>query len=311
MYNEREVEDSLQFCEEIKTYYTTGVFENPHNVYDWETFLPAAKDEVERRTVQDNTFQEQRLQDAIEFGLAIRNAGKQQGTTIKTESVTDAGILLKENNLPEKTKETIKTKGKKKEELKKNTTKQLSETEEEEEEPGFVKIMFQRFLEVVICVVIAFGLSAAFNRFIGTHTMVEGSSMEGTLHDGDSLFVSKISYTLHEPERFDIVVFPFAEDVFYIKRVIGLPNESVEIKSGQIYINDELLQENYGLEEMKDLERNYSRVVLGEDEYFVLGDNRNHSKDSRSSEVGFIKRDKIIGKAVVRFYPFDSLGTIE
>ena len=130
--------------------------------------------------------------------------------------------------------------------------------------------------------------------YVGQRTKVIGSSMSPTLADGDNLIVDKISYRFHDPERFDIVVFPFryAEKTYYIKRIIGLPGETVYIdEEGTIYIDGEVLNENFGKEVIQDPGRAYEPVKLGTDEYFVLGDNRNNSSDSRDPVVGNIHRD--------------------
>ena len=150
-------------------------------------------------------------------------------------------------------------------------------------------------------------------HFVGQRTQVSGSSMEPKLSNEDNLIVDKITYRFHEPERFDIIVFPFRYDkqTFYIKRIIGLPGETVYIdEEGIIYIDDEPLIENYGKETIEDPGRAYVPITLGEDEYFVMGDNRNNSSDSRDPAVGNIKRDSIIGRAWLRMWPLDKFGLI-
>ena len=150
--------------------------------------------------------------------------------------------------------------------------------------------------------------------YVGHRTMVIGSSMEPMLSDGDNLIVDKLSYRFNEPQRFDIIVFPFryAEKTYYIKRIIGLPGETVFIdENGTIFINGEELQESYGKEIIKDPGRAYEPITLGEDEYFVLGDNRNNSSDSRDPVVGNIHRDEFIGKAWMRIWPFSKMGMIK
>jgi len=149
--------------------------------------------------------------------------------------------------------------------------------------------------------------------FVGQRTRVDGSSMETTLSDGDHLIVDKLSYHFHEPERYDIIVFPYQykEKTYYIKRIIGLPGETVQVIDGYVYIDGELLEsEIYGAEVMETANMAAEPITLGEDEYFVLGDNRNHSQDSRDPSVGLIKRKDIMGRAWVRIYPFDSVGVI-
>ncbi len=152
--------------------------------------------------------------------------------------------------------------------------------------------------------------------FVGQRTEVDGSSMEPMLSNGDNLIVDKISYHFRDPQRYDIIVFPFKyqENTYYIKRIIGLPGETVQIdEQGNIYINGEILPENYGREIIRadTLGIAVNPVVLGEDEYFVMGDNRNNSTDSRTEIVGNIKRDDIIGRAWVRIWPLNKIGILK
>ena len=148
--------------------------------------------------------------------------------------------------------------------------------------------------------------------FVGQRTEVEGASMENTLHNGDNLIVDKLSYRFHDPERFDIIVFPFQfqDNTYYIKRIIGLPGETVQIMDdGSIYINGEKLEENYGMEVIKPetIGRAAEPIELGDDEYFVMGDNRNNSSDSRTD----ITRENIIGKAWLRIWPVSDFGVLQ
>ena len=147
--------------------------------------------------------------------------------------------------------------------------------------------------------------------YVGQRTKVSGPSMEATLQNGDNLIVDKISYRFREPERFEIIVFPYqyAEDTFYIKRIIGMPGETLQIIDGYVYIDGELLEEDvYGKEVIDQTKMGIADepVVLGEDEYFVMGDNRNHSSDSRDPSVGVLKREQLVGRAWMRIYPFES-----
>jgi len=151
-------------------------------------------------------------------------------------------------------------------------------------------------------------------RYIGVRTEVHGGSMNDTLQDGEMLIVDKISYRFAHPERFDIVVFPYRQgrDVHYIKRVIGLPGETVYIDNeGNIYINGDLLIESYGREVIRDPGRAGTPIALGADEYFVMGDNRNNSSDSREESVANVKRSELVGKAWVRIWPVSRLGFVE
>ena len=168
-------------------------------------------------------------------------------------------------------------------------------------------------LSWLIYIVIVVILSLGIITFIGQRTKVSGHSMETTLSDGDNLIVDKISYRFRDPERFEIIVFPFQyeEHTYYIKRIIVLPGETVQVIDGYVYINGEMLDENYGLEVMDDPGIAEEPITLGEDEYFVLGDNRNHSSDSRDPSVGVLHRDDIMGRAWIRIWPFDKFGVIK
>lgn len=184
-----------------------------------------------------------------------------------------------------------------------------------------MKKFLQEVLNTGLYLLIVLILTYLVITYVGQRTEVSGSSMEPTLTDGDNLIVDKISYRFHEPERFDIIVFPFQyqENTYYIKRIIGLPGETVMIdEEGTIYIDDndgnglEVLYETYG-REIIDADKigiAAEPITLGPDEYFVLGDNRNHSSDSRIPEVGNIKKEQIIGRAWLRIWPFDSFGII-
>ena len=150
--------------------------------------------------------------------------------------------------------------------------------------------------------------------FVGQRTSVSGSSMEPTLHHGDQLIMDKLTYHFSEPERFDIIVFPFQyeENTYYVKRIIGLPGETVQIIDGYVYINGERLEDDvYGKEVMLQPMRAADPITLGEDEYFVLGDNRNYSRDSRDPGVGNVKRSQILGRAWLRFWPLNQIEFIK
>lgn len=169
------------------------------------------------------------------------------------------------------------------------------------------------FREVISWIIYLALVSAAvflIVNYVGERTQVRGESMYPALSDGDNLIVDKISYRFTDPKRFDIIVFPFQyqEDTYYIKRIIGLPGETVQIFDGDIYINGRVLQESFGSEPIQSGGLASETVTLGEDEYFVLGDNRNDSADSREPSVGNIKRDDIVGKAWMRIWPLNQIG---
>ena len=148
--------------------------------------------------------------------------------------------------------------------------------------------------------------------FVGQRIEVSGSSMETTLSDKDQLIVDKMTYRFRDPKRYDIVVFPYQyqDNTYYIKRIIGLPGETVQILSGMVYIDGMRLDEHYGNEIMENPGIAEEPLTLGEDEYFVLGDNRNNSSDSRASDVGLIHRKDLIGRAWIRVWPLSQIGVI-
>lgn len=176
-------------------------------------------------------------------------------------------------------------------------------------------------LEVTICALVALILAFFIINFILQLTQVGGSSMYPTLSNEDNIVVEKFSYRFSEPERFDIIVFPYTEDSGevrnYIKRVIGLPGENIQIKDGIIYIDQVPLEESFGFETINTGGWAEEPIDIGDNEFFVLGDNRNNSKDSRhldengESDIGLIGKDEIIGKAWFRIYPIGKLGKIE
>ena len=173
--------------------------------------------------------------------------------------------------------------------------------------------IFKEILGWLVYIAILLAAVYVLITYVGQRTEVSGHSMEPTLQHGDNLIVDKISYRFREPERYEIIVFPYQykENTYYIKRIIGLPGETVEIIDGEVYINGELLaDEHYGKEVMLDPGIAAESITLGDDEYFVLGDNRNHSSDSRDPSVGVLHRKDLIGRAWVRIWPFSDIGFI-
>ena len=155
----------------------------------------------------------------------------------------------------------------------------------------------------LLYILIIIGLTYLIITFVGQRTRVSGSSMETTLSNGDNLIVDKLTYHFKEPKRYDIIVFPYKyeENTYYIKRIIGLPGETVQIADGRVTIDGVLLEEPSEREEIRDARRASEPVVLGQAEYFVLGDNRNGSSDSRDSDIGNVSAEQIIGRVV--FWP--------
>lgn len=140
-------------------------------------------------------------------------------------------------------------------------------------------------------------------------TVVKGESMEETLHEGESLLVNKLSF--YEPSRYDIIVFyPQGEEVdeYYVKRIYGLPGETIQITGNDIYINGEKIEDNYAKNAMDDSGIAEEPLTLADDEYFVLGDNREVSLDSRDPDVGPVKEKNIAGHVVLRIWPLSKFG---
>lgn len=164
----------------------------------------------------------------------------------------------------------------------------------------------------LLYIVLIIALTWIVVTFVGQKTEVSGSSMETTLSDKDQLIVDKMTYRFRDPKRYDIVVFPYQyqDNTYYIKRIIGLPGETVQILSGMVYIDGMRLDEHYGNEVMENPGIAEEPLTLGEDEYFVLGDNRNNSSDSRASDVGLIHRKDLIGRAWIRVWPLSQIGVI-
>lgn len=151
-------------------------------------------------------------------------------------------------------------------------------------------------------------------KYVGQRTEVIGRSMEPTLSDGDNLIVDKLTFMFREPKRGEIVVFPYRDrdGVYYIKRVIGLPGETVYInEKGNVYIDGNLIEEDYIKELTKEAGIASVPLELKEDEYFVMGDNRNNSTDSRSPSIGVVKRDEIIGRAFMRIWPITEIKILK
>lgn len=172
------------------------------------------------------------------------------------------------------------------------------------------KKLLKTLRDYAITIAIAVVLALLFINFIAYRSVVEGDSMRSTLSDGDNLIVEKVSYYFHDPERFDVVIIHVDDRDVYVKRIIGLPGETVQILDGRVYINGELLESDVYGALIRNAGRAAEPVTLGEDEFFVLGDNRNNSQDSRYERPGSIKRSQIMGRCMFRIYPFDKLGAL-
>ena len=172
-----------------------------------------------------------------------------------------------------------------------------------------VKEVLSWTVEIALTLLIAF----TFVYFIGLRTSVVGQSMSKTLNGGDQILVNRFVYKVTDPKTNDIVVFlPNGNEKshYYVKRVIGVPGDTGQIKNGTVYVNGKAFDEETDVASIEDAGLAAEEITLGAEEYFVLGDNRDNSNDSRYKEVGPVKRSKITGRIIFRFYPWKNAGVI-
>lgn len=199
----------------------------------------------------------------------------------------------------------------------KNIEDSLDETSQEPKTRHFWRSFLSFALEITKTVIISLAIILPIRYFLIQPFMVDGASMQPNFHDKEYLIVDEISYRLSEPERGDVVVFKNPENhkEFYIKRVIGLPGESIKIEDGEIYIKAKDSDEFIKINELDYLPEEYKtfsylkEADLKENEYFVLGDNRNNSKDSRI--IGPINKSLITGKVWLRGLPLNKISTFD
>jgi len=162
---------------------------------------------------------------------------------------------------------------------------------------------------IVIVVVVMVGLQ----RFVIINAQIPSESMENNIMTGDRIFGNRLAYIKSNPKRFDVVIFKFPdnENEYFIKRVIGLPGETVDIVDGKVYIDgsDTPLDDSFCKEEHLGVKDGHFEVP--EESYFMLGDNRNVSRDSRFWNNPYVKKEKILGKAVVRYWPLTKISLIK
>ncbi len=165
------------------------------------------------------------------------------------------------------------------------------------------------YVRIVIVVVVVVTL---VNQFLLINAVIPSGSMENTIMEGDRIFGNRLAYLNSDPERFDIVIFKYPDDETktYIKRVIGLPGETVEIRDGKVYINgsSEPLDDSFCPEEPTG---DFGPYEVPENCYFMLGDNRENSADSRYWVNTYVDRSEIIGKAVLRYWPLNKISLLD
>ena len=174
--------------------------------------------------------------------------------------------------------------------------------------------LVREVLSWIVELVVVIGLAYVLVSFFGIRTNVVGQGMEQTLENDDDILVNKFAYIISKPKQGDVIVFlpnGNKKSHYYVRRVVAVPGDTVQIKDGALYVNDELYKESTDVASMEDAGIASDAVKLEKDEYFVLGDNRNNSEDSRYANIGNVKRDYIIGKAWFRFSGLGSFGTIK
>lgn len=173
-----------------------------------------------------------------------------------------------------------------------------------DEKTSLGRELFQWAMVLIIAVVLAF----LVDSFVIVNAQIPSGSMENTIMTGDRVFGSRLSYLFGDPKRFDIIIFKYPDDEsqLFIKRIIGLPGETVEIHDGGIYINgsDEPLDDVATKEPM---EGSFGPYTIPDGCYFVMGDNRNNSRDSRYWQNTFVTEDEILGMAVFRYWPLNKM----
>lgn len=163
-----------------------------------------------------------------------------------------------------------------------------------------------------IAIVVLFAL--VLMHFVGYRADVVGQSMLGTLEEGDEVLVNRFVYKLTQPGANDVIVFlpnGNKKSHLYVKRVIGVPGDRVQIKNGVVYVNGEMFDEIIDAAAIEHPELAEEEIEVGEDEYFVLGDNRNNSEDSRYANIGNVKKEYIVGKAWFVIAPLKNIGFVK
>ena len=181
-------------------------------------------------------------------------------------------------------------------------------TETEKKKGVFLK----ELLQWAAAIILAAAVAIAADHFLIVNAQIPSGSMENTIMPGDRIIGNRLSYAFADPERFDIIIFRYPDDEsqLFIKRIVGLPGETVEITDGKIYI-DGSAEPLDDVETKEPTSGTFGPYKVPEDSYFVMGDNRNNSLDSRFWENTFVSRDEILGKAVFRYWPLTEIKLVK
>ncbi len=181
-------------------------------------------------------------------------------------------------------------------------------TETEKKKGVFLK----ELLQWAAAIILAAAVAIAADHFLIVNAQIPSGSMENTIMPGDRIIGNRLSYTFADPERFDIIIFRYPDDEsqLFIKRIVGLPGETVEITDGKIYI-DGSAEPLDDVETKEPTSGTFGPYKVPEDSYFVMGDNRNNSLDSRFWKNTFVSRDEILGKAVFRYWPLTEIKLVK
>ena len=191
-------------------------------------------------------------------------------------------------------------------------TKMENEEKSQKDQKTKEQSIWKEIWDYAKIILIVFVIAYLLGHFVYINARIPSGSMEQTIMTGDRVFGNRLAYKTKDPERFDIVIFEYPDDPsqLFVKRVIGLPGETVNIVDGKVYINDseEPLDDSFCPEVP---EGSFGPYEVPEGSYFMLGDNRNHSMDSRYWQNTFVEKDAILAQVAVRYWPLNKMGTVK